>query len=119
GCSGSPPCTMHVGDLDGSSGPGKNDNFWEATVTITVYDGNGNPMGGVAVNGIWSSGTADACGTDANGTCVVTSGDLDKDTYPEVTFTVSSVTDPPLSYDPSANTDPDGDSDGTQITVPQ
>jgi hypothetical protein len=32
---------------------------------------------------------------------------------------VSSVTDPPLSYDPSANTDPDGDSDGTQITVPQ
>ena len=34
-----------------------------------------------------------------------------------VTFTVTNVTLPGQTYDPSANQDPDGDSNGTSITV--
>jgi hypothetical protein len=33
------------------------------------------------------------------------------------TFTVDDVSHASLTYDSSANTDPDGDSDGTSITV--
>jgi hypothetical protein len=32
-------------------------------------------------------------------------------------FTVTSLSHPTLAYDPAANHDPDGDSDGTTISV--
>jgi hypothetical protein len=36
---------------------------------------------------------------------------------PSATFTVDTVSHATITYDPSANSDPDGDSDGTSITV--
>jgi hypothetical protein len=33
------------------------------------------------------------------------------------TFTVNSITQPTLGYEPADNADPDGDSDGTVIVV--
>lgn len=41
--------------------------------------------------------------------------------YPQnkssVTFTISNISHATLTYDPAANNDPDGDSNGTAITV--
>ena len=51
-----------------------------------------------------------------NGTCVVLVPSLRRGTK-SVTFTVTNVTMPGQTYDPSANQDPDGDSNGTSITV--
>jgi hypothetical protein len=57
-------------------------------------------------------GTVGSCTTDANGTCSVTTKAKKNEQ-----FTVTAVTHASLSYDPAANTDPDGDSDGTVIRI--
>ncbi len=70
------------------------------------------------VAGNWSggySGTA-ACTTDGSGTCNATSGNIHKKKS-SATFTVDSVNHATLTYDAAANSDPDGDSNGTVITV--
>jgi hypothetical protein len=112
---GNPPAA-HVGDLDGVGAPVRSK--WEATVTITVHDQDDNPLANAAVAGTWSSGAKGGaeCTADANGQCNVVKGNL-KLTVTSVTFTVDSVTLAGYSYAPAANHDPDGDSDGTTITV--
>ena len=110
--------TMHVGDLDGSSqwlGWGFK---WRADVTITVHDANHNPVANATVNGTWSdpASGSDSCTTDASGTCTMSSAKLRSRTS-SVTFTVDDVTHATLTYDPADNHDPDGDSDGTSITI--
>jgi PKD repeat protein len=112
---GSPP-SVHVGDLDGAGQQVRNK--WEATVTITVHDQDHAPLANAAVAGTWSAGATGGaeCTTDGSGTCSVSVGNL-KLGVPSVTFTVDSVTTTGYSYAPAANHDPDGDSDGTSITV--
>jgi serine protease AprX len=108
--------SVHVGDLDGTSaGSGSR---WQATVTITAHDNLHNLLQGTTVTGTWSLGSAasGSCTADAAGRCSVTSGQLKK-TDASVTFTITNVTRPSLSYQSSANHDPDGDSNGTRITV--
>jgi PKD repeat protein len=107
--------TMHVGDLDGSSVPAPR-NRWEATVTIEVHDGAHAPLLGATVTGTWSVGGSSSCTTGADGRCSVTKGNL-KSNLDSVTFTVDDVTLTGYSYEPGDNHDPDGDSDGTIITV--
>jgi hypothetical protein len=55
------------------------------------------------------------CATDAAGRCGVyrTLSNL----LSRTVWTVGGVSHATLVYDPTANTDPDGDSDGTRITV--
>ena len=89
--------------------------WWQATVTITVHDTSHNLVADATVSGSWSGGGAASCITDGTGQCSVTSGNIHKNTA-SVTFTVDNVTDT-LTYQSSDNHDPDGDSDGTQITV--
>ena len=108
--------TMHVGDLDGNSI--NNGSTWTAEVTILIVDGSGNAVSSATVDGTWSgpvSSTA-SCTTDSTGTCTVSVSGIHKRNS-TVTFTVDNVTHDTLTYDSSANTDPDGDSDGTSITV--
>ena len=108
--------TMHVGDLDGNSI--NNGSTWTAEVTILIVDGSGNAVSSATVDGTWSapvSSTA-SCTTDSSGTCTVSVSGIHKRNS-SVTFTVDNVTHDTLTYDSSANTDPDGDSDGTTITV--
>lgn len=121
GGGGTPPpsgTTMHVGDLDGtSSSVGRNK--WRATVTITVHDATHSAVSGATVNGTWSGGTSgsDSCTTDSSGLCSLTSSNINN-SQPGVTFAVTGVTHASLSYDSSANHDPDSDSsNGTTITV--
>lgn len=108
--------TLHIGDLDGSAI--SSGNSWRATVTITVHDANENPVANATVSGTWSggySGTA-SCTTDSTGRCTVSTSSMHKKNG-SVTFTVSAVSHSTLTYSSAANHDPDGDSNGTSITV--
>jgi hypothetical protein len=103
--------TMHIADLDASAvSMGRN---WTATVTATVRDAAAAPVSGATVSGTWMRGTVGTCTTDANGTCSVTMTTKAK----REQFTVTAVTHASLTYDPAANTDPDGDSNGTVIRI--
>ncbi|TQV64834.1 MAG: S8 family serine peptidase [Halothiobacillaceae bacterium] len=108
--------TVHIADLDGSS-LWVNSRFWRASVTVTVHDDTGNPVAGATVGGKWGK-KGSSCLTGEGGTCTVTSGNLGVKTA-SATFTVTGIAHTTLGYAASDNTDPDGDSTGTSITVAQ
>jgi subtilisin family serine protease len=108
---GSGTTAMSVKDLDGSKTIAKKN--WTPKVTITVKDSNGNPLSGVKVDGKFNT-TAVSCTTTA-GVCSVTT--TLKLTVTSVTFTVTNLTATGYVYDAAANSDPDGDSNGTSITI--
>jgi hypothetical protein len=106
--------TMHVGDLDGASQSIKNE--WFATVTVAVADGAGTAVADAKVDGTWTTlGSPATCTTDATGRCTLTSPRVRKNTE-LLTLQVDAVAHATLTYEPGANTDPDGDSTGTTIT---
>jgi len=113
---GSAPTSAHVGDLDGVSGPWDS-RRWRADVTIAVVDDTAQPVAGATVSGTWSTGSqgTTSCVTDASGRCGVFRRISNR--RASVRWTVTAVSHPTLTYDSSANSDPDGDSDGTRITV--
>ena len=105
---------MHVGDLDGlGSIQGRT---WAVRVTIKVEDAAHNPVSGATVSGAFSAGANGnpSCTTGTSGTCFVTKSRLRNGS---VTFTVTGVTHATRTYQSSSNHDPDGDSNGTTITV--
>jgi subtilisin family serine protease len=103
--------TMSVKDLDATKTIAKNN--WKATVTITVKDANGTLLSGVTVAGKFNT-TAVSC-TTASGVCSV-SATL-KSNVTSVTYTVTNLTASGYTYNATANSDPDGDSNGTSITI--
>ena len=114
--SNAPALEIHVGDLDGSADPVRKN--WNATVTITVHNTDEAPVPNVTVAGSWSGGTSgsSSCTTNGFGQCSVTSSNVSfKKT--SVTFTVTNLSGAGYTYASSANHDPDGDSNGTSITV--
>ncbi len=108
---GDPEVTMHVADLEGAAK--RRGRSWAATVTITVQDSVGGPVADATVAGDWD-GPAQ-CTTGQDGTCTVKSAKISTNTN-TITFTVSDLIGS-LPYDPAANADPDGDSDGTTIEL--
>ena len=118
-----PPATaMHVVDLDARiKRLGKH--RWKATVTIQVEDDHGNAVKSVKVQGSWSKAKhplPTSCTTDGYGMCTVMLTGR-KQHFPR-TFTIETLSHETLShetlsYDPSANNDVDGDSDGTSINL--
>jgi subtilisin family serine protease len=107
---------LHIADLDASKTLSKNK--WTASVIAKVFDADGMAVPGAVITGTWSggySGTA-TCTTATDGTCKMTTGSM-KLTVTSVTFTVTNVAVTGYTYDPSANSDPDGDSNGTVITI--
>lgn len=106
--------TIHVGDLDGANG--NNGSTWTAYVTITIHDASENPVANATVSGDWSNGGSASCTTDASGQCTVSQSGIRKNVG-TVDFTVSGVSHTSYTYDATANHDPDGDSNGTTITV--
>jgi hypothetical protein len=111
-----PGSSLHVGDLDG--GASGNLRTWRAGLRILVHDAGHNPLENVAVSVIWSGGASGngQCVTAGDGTCTIVTGTLRRKVS-SLTFTVSNLSRSGLTYTPSANHDPDGDSDGTTITV--
>jgi hypothetical protein len=109
--SGTTAATMHIADLDASAvSTGRT---WTATVTMTARDDAGALVAGATVSGTWMRGNVAMCTTDGSGTCSVVTRTKAK----REQFTVTDMTHSSLTYDPSANADPDGDSDGTVITI--
>jgi hypothetical protein len=112
-----PPRVVHVADLDRTAkGKGKSGR-WEAFVTVVIRDAAGSPVSGATVTGNWSgaisrsvSGVTGSGGSLTLGTGAIVSGT-------SVTFTVTNVAGAGLTYSQAANTDPDGDSTGTTITI--
>ncbi len=110
--------TVHVGDLDG--GTTTIGTRLAVEVAITVHDDTEVPVAGVTVSGTWTTGrrtTPAECVTDAFGACTLTNQRVSS-RLAEAIFTVNGLTLADLTYDPVANHDPDGDSDGTTIVIP-
>jgi hypothetical protein len=109
------PPSVHVGDLDGSFSTSAN--TWSATVEVTVHDANHNLVSGATVSGNWSpSNPANQCTTGGNGICSIVYASIPKATK-SVSFAVNGVTRTGYTYQPTANHDPDGSSNGTTIFV--
>jgi serine protease AprX len=108
---------MRVADLDGASAQ-LNRSKWQATVSVSVVDAEQNPVSDAAVSGAWSggyTGTA-SCTTGEDGQCSLATGPVSTK-QSSATFAVESITHATYDYQAADNTDPDGDSDGTTITV--
>ncbi len=106
--------TLHVGDLDGSATT-LSTTRWRAKATILVHDAQHNPIAGATVIGLWTGGVTDTCVTNQNGRCSVTQRFARKKNT--VVFAVTNLQLSGATYQSSANHDPDGDSNGTQISV--
>jgi serine protease AprX len=109
-----PAQSSHVGDLDPSS-VWLTASRWRARAAIEVDDQTGAPLAGAAVTGVWTGNTTVSCTTGSNGRCTVQKRFAAKKA--SVTFTVSNVQLSGYPYDATANLDPDGDSNGTVVTV--
>jgi PKD repeat protein len=109
-----PPPNMHVGDLDRAST--MQQNSWTATVTITVHTSSHGPLANAVVSAAWNGGTTGSCTTNANGRCSVARSGIPKNTG-SVSLTVTNVALGTFVYKPANNHDPDGDSNGTTISV--
>jgi hypothetical protein len=114
-----PPTTTthHVGDLDNTTDTAASSKKWQPQVTVTVLDPSGAVVAGATVSGTFSghNGTL-TCTTAANGICVLGNFTLNRSASSTV-FTVTDIVKESSTYQPTANRDPDGDSDGTSITV--
>ncbi len=113
-----PAGSSHIGDLD-AYGSNESGGRWQAHVTVTVHDGNDDPVANATVSGAWVAGVSGSasCTTNAAGTCTVTSAKVKKSQVSSITFTVTGVSHGSLTYVGADNHDPDSDSDGTTITV--
>lgn len=111
------PDTMHVADLDNTLtlNGGKK---WQAAVQVTVADATAEPVAGASVAGRWSIGANAHCKTDGGGQCSFPTKSF-SNAEPNVTFSVTMVGGNSLTYAPADNQDPEGDSDGTSITIVQ
>ncbi len=111
------PIPMHVGDLDNNShNPGGPN--WNARVRVTVHDVNHVAVTNAIVTAMVtfdSSSASVSCTTNGDGQCQLTL--QISDVVGSATITISNVTNAGFSYDATSNHDPDGDSDGTTITV--
>lgn len=105
--------SLFVADLDGASSPNGKGGNWTATVTILVQDDLG-AVSGATVSGNWSGSGSASCVTDGAGRCSVGLGLKRNDSV--VSFAVTGVSGL-VPYDSSRNTDPDGDSNGTSISI--
>ncbi|WP_331645575.1 S8 family serine peptidase [Piscinibacter sp.] len=110
-----PAPTVHIGDLEGSA-TRTSKNHWSATVTATVHQLTHAPVAGATVIGMWTgfNGTS-TCTTNLVGQCSLTRSRISM-SLTSVVFTATGVT-ATGSYQPLDNHDPDGDSNGTAITV--
>jgi hypothetical protein len=109
---------LHVGDLDGASAWIYRRWFWQARATVVVHDADHNPVTNATVSGNWTGGYAGGgqCTTGGDGTCQVITGGVWR-RQSSVTFTVANASATGYTFAFADNHDPDGDSNGTRITV--
>ena len=110
--------TLHVGDLDGSVKTVKRN--WSVKLTVFVHDAAEGLLADAVVGGTWSGGVAGSgsCVTSRKGKCTVSSANI-ANAQGSVTFTVDDLSLAGYGYLPADNHDPDGESDGTTVTIIQ
>ena len=106
--------TMHVGNLDG--GATVQSRTWTAIVAVVIEDQAHVPVSAATVTGTFSAGGkgTGTCTTGPNGSCTITKSRLRSGS---VAFTVTNVTHATRTYDSAGNHDPEGNSNGTTVTV--
>jgi FtsP/CotA-like multicopper oxidase with cupredoxin domain len=112
-----PTNTTHIGDLDDTSTNPGNPN-WNARLRVTAHNNSHATVSGALVSGTWTVGASSfsgSCTTNTSGQCQI-SLSL-SDSIASATFTVTNVTLAGMTYQATDNHDPDGDSNGTSITV--
>ena len=110
------PATHHVGDLDNAS-TATSSTTWLPRVTVTILDANGAPVVGANVMGTFSRHTGwVTCTSQADGTCTLGYFSFSRSVKSTV-VTVTKVVAVSSTYAPKTNSDPDGDSNGTTITL--
>jgi hypothetical protein len=112
------PVTVFVVDLDAHThGKGQ---IWDAHAVVQVADSNGNALPEAWVYGLFTGtgipDTKASCQIDVT-RCELHLNGLDKRVVKGVTFGVTDVVDSVRTYDATRNSDPDGDSDGTSISI--
>lgn len=108
------PAQIHISDLDGTSS--HHHKMWDAIVQVEVRNADNITVDQAVVSGTWSTGKTVQCTTGVYGVCSFYLRNL-RNKIGSVTFTVNDVQRTYSIYQPSSNSDPDGDSNGTQITV--
>jgi PKD repeat protein len=108
------PPELHAGDLDRSRT--MQPSTWTAIVTITVHDSSHGPVANAVVGGSWNGGSTSSCTTNVSGRCTVSRSGISKKTS-SANLNVTNVSGAAFVYQPASNHDPDGDSNGTTITV--
>jgi len=101
---------VHITDLDGGPKGGK------VFVQVFVVDSAQKPVEGAVVYLAWEGGSGpSSCVTGAGGSCTVHTSNLSSPA--KVALTVTGVVVPGGTYDAGSNQDPEGDSNGTSITI--
>jgi hypothetical protein len=109
-----PQQSSHIGDIDPSA-IWATSTRWRARATIVVHDQAHHTLTGAVVTGVWTGNTTVACTTNTSGVCFVQKRFARKKA--SVTFSVTNVSLAGYPYAPTQNHDPDGDSNGTSVTV--
>ena len=112
-----PAPTVHIGDLDGSTGGNKSS--WSATVTIAVHNNsNHGAVSGALVTGTWSGAASQSgsCTTNGGGTCQISVSNLRKRDA-SATFTVTGITASGAAYASGNNHDVDAGTNGTLVVI--
>ncbi len=112
------PVTVSVVDLDAHTHA--RGQIWDAHAVVQVADSDGNALPDAEVHGLFTGSgipeTPVSCQIDAT-RCELHLDGLDKRLVKSVTFSVTDVQDGAGPYDAAGNRDPDGDSDGTTISI--
>ena len=111
-----PPIVLHIGDIDALKTV--KSSTWQVKFTLKVDNISHVGVNGVTIAGAFSGGYVGTatCKTNSSGICSVNSPNMAKSVH-SITWTVTGLTYPAGQYDPSANHDPDGDSNGTFMVV--
>jgi uncharacterized protein len=104
---------MHVGDIDASATTQQG--AWSTAVMISVHTSNHDPLANATVTATWNNGTFASCTTNVSGACVISRSRIPPKMT--VSLTVTDIAGGPYVYAPSSNHDPDGDSNGTTISI--
>ena len=105
---------MHSGDLDASAA--RTPPSWSATVTVTIHTASHAPLSNANVAASWSTGATASCITNTAGQCAMSLSAIPAK-LSSVTLTLTNVSHAQYDYQAAANHDPDGDSNGTMVTV--
>ena len=111
---------VHVGDLDDQTDPRSASDSLTPTVGVWIHGPDHRGVYHARVQAAWGGNVSgiSGCETDRDGYCALkTRKPYRNEQGLQIVLRVKKVEGEGLEYDPSANHDPDGDSDGTVIRI--